>query len=485
MRCRAGIFAIVLLAAALTADAGPPSSAPTTRPAATARKARIIFLHHSTGECIWNGGVAAWFDAYNQQHHSDYRIVERAFPKDSPYGWNNYPYDYWNIWVRHAGDKPYMSEPTLEMLTRDYDVIVFKHCFPVSSVEPDAGSPDVASEEKRIENYRLQYDAIRKKLHTFPKTNFIVWTGAALLASETDAASAKRAQTFFDWIRDAWDVPGDNIFVWDFRRLETEGGLYLKPAFASGDSHPNESFSKRVAPLLGGRIVDVIEGRGDNSPTVGRDVGLQGKDAQKEIVQREPGNEAAQIQPQVARGAVERLTNRWVFDDAETAGRQRERWGNAVTYTEEGEKHCIAIDFAKGAEEDWGEYGVQRVVSTNCPNKNEDISGFDRIRFRARSDRAMELVVTLITRPDSIPRNDPSYFGFTGYIQLEPGTWRDIDLALPTLELGMEGDKAYNAAGKPARPMELSEIRFVTNKKNESTKLMLDDIEFVGGRRSR
>jgi len=248
-------------AAEAPAPAPVPEAAPTT--------ARILFLHHSTGECVWNGGVADWFDAYNAAHKTNYTITEQAFPKDSPYGWENYPYDYWNIWVRHAGPKPFQGEPTLEILAPKYDLIVWKHCFPVSAVEADTGQPDVASSEKRVENYKLQYAALKAKMRAFPKVRFIVWTGAALLKSETDAESARRAKAFFDWVRNEWDSQGDNIFVWDFRGLETEGGLYLKAAYAAGDSHPNETFSRKVAPLFCRRIVDVVQGRGDTANITG------------------------------------------------------------------------------------------------------------------------------------------------------------------------------------------------------------------------
>lgn len=225
----------------------------------------IVFLHHSTGNVIWKAGVKKWFKKYNKQTGTDYTITERAFPAESPYGWNNYPYDYWNIWVKNAGTSPFQGEPTLEMLTADYDLIVFKHCFPVSAVEEDTGTPDVGSSEKRIENYKLQYDALKKKMHEFPGTKFLVWTGAAQVRKATDEASASRAKRFFDWVKNEWDEPGDNIFVWDFYGLETEGGLYLKDEYAESpsNSHPNKKFAETAAPLLCRRITDVLEGRGD------------------------------------------------------------------------------------------------------------------------------------------------------------------------------------------------------------------------------
>jgi hypothetical protein len=229
---------------------------------------RIIFLHHSTGEVIWNGGVPEWFAAYNKAHGTRYTIEERAFPSGDPYPWNNYPYDYWNIWVKHAGTKAHQKEPTLEMLTKDYQVIVFKHCFPVSGIEAD-GTPDITSEDKTLANYKLQYNALKAKLRSFPNVRFLVWTGAALLAAETSPEQADRAKQFFDWVKGTWDETGDNIYVWDFFALETDSGRYLAKAHASGDSHPNEKFAAEVAPLFGRRLVDVIGGKGDTASITG------------------------------------------------------------------------------------------------------------------------------------------------------------------------------------------------------------------------
>ena len=229
---------------------------------------KIRFLHHSTGGVIWGGGVSEFFDGYNASSSKSYEITEQEFPKSDPYGWKNYPYDYWNIWVSHGGDQEYMTEPTLEILTKSYGVIVFKHCFPVSGIEAD-GTPDVADETKTVANYKLQYEALKAKMHSFPGNRFLVWTGAALKQSETNQDQGQRAKAFFDWVKGTWDEKGDNIFVWDFWQLETEGGLYLTEANASSDSHPNSTFASKVAPLLGQRIVDVIEGRGDTGSLTG------------------------------------------------------------------------------------------------------------------------------------------------------------------------------------------------------------------------
>lgn len=264
----AGLFLLFGLGAgALLASCLPSSEEPAPDEGGGPR---IIFLHHSTGGVVWNGGVSDWMGEYNAANGTDYRIRERAYPADG-YPWDNYPYDYWNIWIKHEGDRRYKKQDTLEILTQDYEVIVWKHCFPVSNVQPDSGSPDITSSVKSVENYEVQYEALKEKMHSFPDTKFIVWTGAALVAGAADEGSAQRAQAFFDWVKGSWDEPGDNIYIWDFWQLETEGGLYLldKYAVSPSDSHTNEAFAARVAPLFGQRIVDVIEGRGDTGSLTG------------------------------------------------------------------------------------------------------------------------------------------------------------------------------------------------------------------------
>ena len=236
---------------------------------------KIIFLHHSTGKNIWLGNtnryinkltqkndVQDFFKNYNEKYKTGFSISERIFPKEQPYGWKNYPYDYYNIWVKNAGEQPYMEEPTLEILTREYELIIFKHCYPVSKILPDTGNPDINSEEKRIENYKLQYNAIKNKLHEFPGNKFIIWTPAVYVKNQITEDEAKRTREFYAWILDEWHEKGHNIFIWDFYKYETEGGLYMLDKYAEGqfNSHPNKEFSAKVSPLFSQFVINVLNG---------------------------------------------------------------------------------------------------------------------------------------------------------------------------------------------------------------------------------
>ncbi len=266
---------------------------PTTK---TSSDMNIAFLHHSTGSAIWNGTkrtflikvvnrisdrlaemmtksprVPAYIEAHNLENQTDYRITEMAFPKISPYGWNNYPYDYYNIWVKNAGGEPYLEEPTLEMLTKDYQVIIFKHCYPSSNIQPDQDSADINSDVKTMANYKLQYKALKKKMHEFPNTKFILFTGAVQVQYYLPDEEAKRAKTFYNWVINEWNEEGDNIYLWDLYALQTEGGLYFKDDYALTpyNSHPGGDFSKKVSRLFANRIIDVVENNGTKTKLTG------------------------------------------------------------------------------------------------------------------------------------------------------------------------------------------------------------------------
>lgn len=242
-------------------------------------RVRIMFLHHSTGKAIWNGAASSpknadlplLFEGYNKENNRNYAIKEMEFPKLNPYGWNNYPYDYYNIWIKHAGEKPFLEEPTLEILTKDYQMIVFKHCFPVSNIQHDSVSQDIHSDIKTIANYKFQYEALRHKLLQFPQTKFLLWTGPIQVKSLISEAEAKRAQEFFTWVKEEWDLPDDNIYLWDFYSIETNDSLYLREEYSvsPSDSHPNKALSGKAVNMLFKRIIDILETNGNETKITG------------------------------------------------------------------------------------------------------------------------------------------------------------------------------------------------------------------------
>ena len=250
----------------------------------------ILFLHHSTGGNVYSeGNVPEYIVNYNTDHGTAFTITERAYPT-TPYPWNNYPYDYWNLWLNGACDSSDPDIECLDSLAENYDIIIFKHCFPGAAVLADTGTPDISSSRKSLENYKCQYRALRDLMDSaaFADTKFIVWTLAPLHRLATNSADAARAAMFVDWVKNEWlDEDGglayDNIFVFDFWGLVAESNpspvngqvnclkYDYERSHTGSDSHPNTAANEAVGPEFAQFIIDMAEGRlqdSDNRPNL-------------------------------------------------------------------------------------------------------------------------------------------------------------------------------------------------------------------------
>lgn len=236
---------------------------------------KILFLHHSVGTGVYTDGqVPSWIDNYNTEHGTHYIVTDHVYP-NSPYPWDNYPYDYWNLWINNGCDNSNPDIACLDSLCAHYDVISFKHCFPAAYVLPDAAVSSVSSSEKTLGNYKLQYRALRDLMDTYPNNKFIVWTLAPLSRLGTDPATASRARSFVDWVKNDWlreeGKSHPNIFVFDFwgQVAETDSspsnGMLnsLKYDFerdhSTSESHPNLAGNQFAGPKFAESIVRAIE----------------------------------------------------------------------------------------------------------------------------------------------------------------------------------------------------------------------------------
>lgn len=230
---------------------------------------KVLYLHHSTGANIWAGGIPELVTAEHARTGTELRIVDWAYP-NAPYAWSNDPYDYWRLWVRHRGEKGFMGQATLDQLARDWDVIVVKHCFTSSRMEPDPAGAAADPARRTPANYRRQLSELRAVMREFTDTTFLVWTTPPLVAAATTPTAAALTEEHTHWLREEWDEPGDNIHLWDFRAIAAADG-YLRPEYAAGptDSHPNAELATLAAPMFVRRLVDVVSGRGDDTSRTG------------------------------------------------------------------------------------------------------------------------------------------------------------------------------------------------------------------------
>lgn len=233
----------------------------------------VIFLHHSTGgNVFYKGNMAGWINTYNSANGTNVQITEREYP-NSPWPWANYPYDYWKLWIDNSCNNTDEGIECLESITQQYDVIIFKHCFPGASIKSDNSTGQITSSEKTLPNYKLQYRALRDLFDQYPNNKFIAWTLAPLHRLATNTEDATRSNEFVNWVTTQWlteeNKQHPNIFVFDFYALAAEldakpqeGQQYcLKYEYegnhTDGNSHPNTLANQTIGPIFAQKIVDV------------------------------------------------------------------------------------------------------------------------------------------------------------------------------------------------------------------------------------
>lgn len=240
----------------------------------TLKSQDVIFLHHSVGNNVYEDGkVAEWIDAYNSESGRSINLSERDYP-DTPWPWNNYPYDWWKLWVDGSCNSADPDIECLNTLAEDYDLIIFKQCYPGASILANSETPDVTSDVKTVDNYKEQYRALRGVFDSYPDTRFMVWTLTPLHRLSTNTDRANRAHEFVEWVKNEWlsedGQAHPNIYVFDFFGLIAEpdpspeyGAQYrLKYIFershSESDSHPNDSANAYVGPHFAIAITEVF-----------------------------------------------------------------------------------------------------------------------------------------------------------------------------------------------------------------------------------
>jgi|GEM_PF-1866554 hypothetical protein len=224
-----------------------------------------IFLHHSTGGCIWgpNGSstdVPEQMSLYNGVHGytgaNAVTMDETWFP-----GWND---NEWNTWhTIFEADDP-------EVISGYYSwnpVIMIKSCFPSSNIEAIGSDEDTLNPwYKTIANYKWHWRHIVREMENHPENFFVIWTNAPLEWYSTNPTEASYSDWFCTWAKDTLAANLDpvygafpaNVFVFDFFHKLADINGFLPAYYASGpwDSHPNAAATELVAPQLVNEIFD-------------------------------------------------------------------------------------------------------------------------------------------------------------------------------------------------------------------------------------
>lgn len=241
----AWVLALVTLVIGSAAQ-GSLSAAPTATPA---NPLQIIFMHHSTGQgLIDQGGVREAFTKLGYQfwdHGYNEDGLTNASGEKPGVNWavpdDNTDPDGWQTIFAQRVTKP-ASNTLSHML--EYDVIIFKSCFPTSDIQDD----------DQLENYRTYFLSIRDVIDKYPDKLFIAFTTPPLVPGSTSPEAAARARRWAEYLTSPEYLDGHpNIFVFDFFNQLADKDGYLQAKYRGedpGDSHPNELANQTVGPVF-------------------------------------------------------------------------------------------------------------------------------------------------------------------------------------------------------------------------------------------
>lgn len=344
---------------------------------------RIIFLHHSCGHNLIEGGQVReglshlGYEFFDHGYNGDgLRLADGSFsgenfnvPDD-----NTDPDGLARIFSQPLHDPP---DNTFSHLMA-YDVIVFKSCFPVSNIADDT----------QLAAYQAHYLSIRDTTDQYPQKLFVIVTQPPQVPNNTDADETRRAREFADWLgSDAYLGGHANLVTFDFFDLLAGEDNTLQPAYRADewDAHPNDLANQEIGPVFVDFLDEAIHhcfGEGYTPPEV------------VEPVEEEPRQEQEQDQEVMPAGNEQDLEERDWHPDTD----------GEVSSVE------CSIDanmFVTGESSLYVNYALGENGYASCANFFDtylDLTGEEGLNFFIRSDRAgQEIIFTVFSGPMDSP----------------------------------------------------------------------------------
>jgi hypothetical protein len=247
------------LAAAAPPSASRPAARLAPNPDPPTTTAKLIFIHHSTGE-NWladvdeSGGTGGGLGTALRDNN--------YFVSDTNYGWGPPDADigsdtigdhtdigHWYNWFAGPHRATYLaalypeSETHATYARRDTDpggdnqIVLFKSCFPNSGLGGAPNDPpttgdnplrgqDSGSEHMTVGNAKGIYNDLLTYFVTRPDKLFVVIAAPPLRAEDTSPEAAANARAFNTWLVNDWlaTYPQINVAVFDFYNVLTSNG---------------------------------------------------------------------------------------------------------------------------------------------------------------------------------------------------------------------------------------------------------------------
>lgn len=245
-------------------------SAQVSDPARPEQAAKLIFIHHSTGENWLADGYGNLGRVLAENNY---------FVSDTNYGWGSdgigdrTDIPNWLEWFASHETARYMTAlfnesqrhseytRTLPDPGGENQIVMFKSCFPNSELHGNPNDPPSPGSDLTVGNAKYVYNTILGYIATRPDKLFIVITAPPL----SDPSYAKNARAFNQWLVHDWlrenDYGLSNVAIFDFYNILTgpEAHHRLKDGqiehvigtrdtlyYPSEDDHPSAAGSRKA-----------------------------------------------------------------------------------------------------------------------------------------------------------------------------------------------------------------------------------------------
>lgn len=192
---------------------------------------KLFFIHHSTGEVYWNGGL-------------EKALTDAGYEAAAPW---------WDPETNPPDFYPAFTNTDQWQTLDPYSIIVFKSCFPAS---------DITSDEM-LEQYKAEYTKLYYIYTKYPNKLFVPLSTPPLLKSHTTTEAAQRALNFEDWLVNEYKngYSGNNLAPFKLHSLLSDSEGYLASDFISSqdDDHPNAHAGEVVGPALVSHLAPFVQ----------------------------------------------------------------------------------------------------------------------------------------------------------------------------------------------------------------------------------